>query len=459
MEAESLKKGVIEVPTESEKRRDLKKDAVDIFMAAVDAVRPQPLIARMIHREGDILFIGGWSVDLKDFSRVFVVGGGKASAAMAEAVEEILGDRLTGGIIVTKYGHSVPLRKIRVREAGHPLPDENGVLGTEELLRTTGSLGEKDLVVCLLSGGGSALLSSFEDEIALRDVQTLSQLLLSSGVPIHEMNTIRKHLSRVGGGKLARHVHPATLVTLVLSDVIGDPLESIASGPTVPDPSTFLDVQRILAEYGLEGRLPVSIRDFFNLGVSGKAPETPKPADSAFWRTHTMIVGNNSLALGAAAKRAGSLGYSPRVLSSEVQGESREVASGFAKEAKRRHEERTERGTPECLLMGGETTVTIRGSGRGGRNQEFALSAALEVEGLDGVAILSGGTDGTDGPTDAAGAVVDGFTCEEARRKNVNPEEYRDQNDSYNFFRTVGGHLVTGPTLTNVMDIMVALIA
>jgi len=439
--------------------RDLANDAIEIFSTAVEAIRPEHLIPRNVRRVESVLHVGHLEFNLQKFSKIVVVGGGKASAAMAAPIEAMLDSYLTGGVVVTKYGHSVPLKKIQVYESGHPVPDEGGVRGTAELIRTVQALSQDDLVLCLLSGGGSALLSSFEDAIALEDVQALSRLLLGSGVPIHEMNTVRKHISKVGGGKLARLAYPATILTLVLSDVVGDPLESIASGPTVPDPSTFADVERILSQYSLEDKLPASIRKFLNQGVAGTVPETPKPEDEIFSRCQTLIIGNNRIALEAAEEKAGSLGYYVRVISCQVQGESRDVARAFARQAKQLREKEAHRRAPVCLLMGGENTVTIHGSGLGGRNQEFALSASLELERTEGIAILSGGTDGTDGPTDVAGAVVDGSTCVRARQAKVVPEDYLENNDSYRFFRQVGGHVVTGPTLTNVMDIMVALIA
>ncbi|MEE9187532.1 MAG: glycerate-2-kinase family protein, partial [Bacteroidota bacterium] len=270
---------------------DLRRDAVQIFNAAVEAVQPKHLIPKNVRREGSTLHIGHLKFDLQKYSDLVVVGGGKASAAMALPMEAILDRYLSGGLVMTKYGYSVPLKKIRVHEGGHPVPDESGVRGTAELIRAVEPLGQEALALCLLSGGGSALLSSFEDDITLEDAQALSRLLLSAGVPIHEINTIRKHISQVGGGKLARLAHPATLITLVLSDVIGDPLESIASGPTVPDPSTFADATEILARHSLEKKLPASIRDFFSRGVGGEVPETPKPGDAVFSRCHTLVVG------------------------------------------------------------------------------------------------------------------------------------------------------------------------
>ena len=444
---------------ETRRSHDLTHDAIDIFLAAVEAVRPERLIPRVARRDGSIVWFNQLEFDLEKYSRVFVVGGGKASAAMAAPVEAILGSHLTDGVVVAKYGHAVPLKKIRVHEAGHPVPDEDGVRATAELIGMVESAEQNDLVICLLSGGGSALLSSFEDAITLEDAQSLSRLLLSSGVPIQQINTIRKRISMIGGGKLARSAYPATVMTLVLSDVIGDPLESIASGPTVPDPSTFANVERILSEYSLDTKLPESIRNFLNRGIAGKIPETPKPGDVIFSRCQTVIIGNNRIGLEAAQNKAASIGYDARLISRDVQGESRVVAREIARHAKELHKEQTNREAPVCLLMGGETTVTVQGSGLGGRNQEFALSASLEIEKTDGIAVLSGGTDGTDGLTDAAGAIVDGSTCVRARAMNIVPEKYLENNDSYNFFRQVGGHLVTGATLTNVMDIMVVLIA
>jgi hydroxypyruvate reductase len=397
--------------------------------------------------------------DLKDYENIYVVGGGKACAPMAKAMEELLGDRLDNGIIVVKHNHGLPLKKIETVEASHPIPDQNGERGASDILRLLSRTGEKDLVICLLSGGGSALLVQPHKGITLQDIQTTSAELLVCGATIDEINTVRKHLSSLKGGQLAKAVYPSTLITLILSDVVGDPMDIIASGPTVPDESTFEDAYEIIQKYSLEEKILNSVYRFLRSGKMGKVEETPKKGNQIFDNTQNVIVGSNKIALDAAEKKAKDLGYNTIILSSLVEGESRDAAKFFAAIAKEVSRTGTPVPKPACIIAGGETTVTIKGEGKGGRNQEFALSAALEIEGFKGVVILSAGTDGTDGPTDATGAIVDYNTCKDARKKfHLRPDEFLSRNDSYNFFKKTGEHIITGPTMTNVMDIMISLI-
>jgi hydroxypyruvate reductase len=397
--------------------------------------------------------------NLKDYENIYVVGGGKACAPMAKAMEELLGDRLDNGIIVVKHNHGLPLKKIETVEASHPIPDQNGERGASDILRLLSRTGEKDLVICLLSGGGSALLVQPHKGITLQDIQTTSAELLVCGATIDEINTVRKHLSSLKGGQLAKAVYPSTLITLILSDVVGDPMDIIASGPTVPDESTFEDAYEIIQKYSLEEKILERVYRFLRSGKMGKVEETPKKGNQIFDNTQNVIVGSNKIALDAAEKKAKDLGYNTIILSSLVEGESREAAKFFAAIAKEISRTGTPVPKPACIIAGGETTVTIKGEGKGGRNQEFALSAALEIEGFKGVVILSAGTDGTDGPTDATGAIVDNNTCKDARKKfHLRPDEFLSKNDSYNFFKKTGEHIITGPTMTNVMDIMISLI-
>ncbi len=455
-------------PDAAHRRRD---DARAIFDAAVAAVQPDAAVRRHLRREGDRLVIEGAAeggpvaIDLRTARRVVVVGAGKASALMAAAVEACLGDRIAGGVVVVKYGHGAPLERIRVIEAGHPVPDAAGAAGAEAALALLAGVGPDDLVVSVVSGGGSALWPAPVPGVTLAEKQALTGLLLRCGATIHEINTVRKHLSRLKGGGLARAARGARLVNLVLSDVLGDDLSAIASGPAVPDPTTFEDAWRVIARYGLEDEVPPAVLAWLQAGRRGEAPETPKPGDPIFARVTNVIVASNRLAVEAAAGEAARRGWRPLVLSTFVDGETREVARVHAAVA--REVETTGRPAPAplCLVSGGETTVTVRGDGLGGRNQEFALAAGLAIAGyptgappLTRTTVLSGGTDGTDGPTDAAGALVDWPMMAEAAARGLDAAAHLARNDSYRFFAPLGGLVVTGPTRTNVMDVRLVLV-
>jgi glycerate 2-kinase len=438
--------------------QQLRADSRDIFAAAVAAVDPAAAVQRAVTRQAERLEVAGVSYDLRRYAHVYVVGGGKAGATMAQGLEAVLGDRLTAGTITVKYGHLAPVSRLTIREAGHPIPDAAGVRGAEAIMQLAERAGADDLVFCLLSGGGSALLPLPSPGISLAEKQQVTGLLLECGASIDEINVIRKHLSRLKGGQLARAVAPATLVTLVLSDVVGDPLDSIASGPTVPDPSTYRDCLDLLARYDLLERLPVSVRTHLRQGEVGAHPETPKPGAAIFARGQTVIVGNNRTALQAARAAAAALGYTTLVLSSRIQGETRHIARMHAAIAQEMVHHGEPLAPPACVISGGETTVTIRGDGTGGRNQEFALAAALDIAGLASVVVLSAGTDGTDGPTDAAGAIADGTTVARARKRGLDPRQFLRRNDAYHFFTALDDLLITGPTGTNVMDVHLVLV-
>jgi len=438
---------------------NLRKHADEIFKHVLSTLDSESLVKKKVSINGSTLLVDQREYNLKDYEHIYVIGGGKACAPMAKTVEEILGDRLEEGIVVVKYDHSLPLKKISIIEASHPIPDTNGLEGTSEILRLLSRTGEKDLVICLISGGGSALLVQPHKEVTLQDIQTTSNELLACGATIDEINAVRKHLSIIKGGHLAHASYPSTLITLILSDVIGDPLDIIASGPTVPDESTFDDACKVIRKYSLEDKIPDSVCKLLKKGQSGEARENPKQGDKVFANTQNVIIGSNKIALEAAKEKAADLGYNTIILSSMVQGESKEAAIFFSAIAKEVCHTGTPLSKPACIIAGGETTVTIKGNGKGGRNQEFALSAAMEIEGYDGIVILSAGTDGTDGPTDATGAIVDSNTCKDAREKFcLKSEDFLSKNDSYNFFNKTGEHIITGPTLTNVMDIMISLI-
>jgi hydroxypyruvate reductase len=437
----------------------LKKDALTIFQAGVKAVDPVLATKKYLGIQGAMITAGEKTYDLTRFENISVVGSGKASAAMAQAMEQILGNRLSAGFINTKYGHSRPLEKIQVREAGHPIPDEAGLEGARQIVRYLEKVGKKDLVFFLISGGGSALLPYPAEGLTLQDKQHVTKVLLGAGANIHEINTLRKHLSRVKGGRLAKIAHPATLLSLILSDVIGDDLDSIASGPTVPDHSTFQDSLNILDRYQILDRIPPAVTNVLQKGARGEIAETPKPGDSVFQETQNLIIGSNIQAVKAAEKEAKKLGYNTLVLSTLIEGETRDVARVHAAIAKEIRKSGHPVEPPACVISGGETTVTIRGKGKGGRNQEFVLAGALEIEGSENIILLSAGTDGSDGPTDAAGAIADGSTVTRARKKNLDPGDYLRNNDSYHFFEALDDLIITGPTYTNVMDLRIILVS
>lgn len=435
-----------------------RSDVRRIVQAALDAVEPAAAVRRALSRHDDSLDCGEVRVDLAGVDRLVVVGAGKAGVPMARAAVEVLGDRLDEGHVVVPRGQADRVRGITFHEAGHPIPDSAGVAGGRAVLDCVEGSDEDTLVVCLISGGGSALLVCPAEGIELGDLSATSRALLACGATIVEINALRKHLSAVKGGQLARAAAPARILTLVLSDVVGDPLDAIASGPTVPDSTTFDDCLEIVARYGLEEELPERVLRRLRAGAAGELPETPKADDACFSRVDHLLVANNDRAVRAAAAAAQELDYVPCVLSTLVEGETREVAkvhSAIAREV-RRSGRPVE--PPACLISGGETTVTLRGDGKGGRNQEFVLAAALGLEGTDGIVVCSVGTDGVDGPTDAAGAVADGGTVHRGAEAGLDAREHLDANDAYPYFRELDDLVVTGPTGTNVMDLRLLLV-
>lgn len=436
----------------------MREHAVETFQVALRALDPEESILRHLKLQGGELQLGKAHFPLQHFDRILAVGAGKANAPMARALEGLLGERISEGVIVVKDGHSLPLKRIKVLEASHPVPDKRGIKGTEEILSLVADAGERDLVICLISGGGSALLVAPAEGITLEDKQEATRLLLACGATIHEINAVRKHLSRVKGGGLSRLAQPATVVSLILSDVVGDELDVIASGPTFPDSSTFHQAAEVLRRYEIWKKVPSGVRDRFQKGVAGDVEETPKPNETFFQRCHWELVGTNLQALLAARQEAKRQGYSSLIISAGVEGETREVAKVHAAMAREVLRSDNPLAPPACLLSGGETTVTLRGKGRGGRNQEFVLASALALEGFERVVVLSGGTDGTDGPTDAAGAIADGQTVARARTMGLDPEEHLHRNDSYPFFEALGDLVITGPTRTNVMDVRIILV-
>ena len=423
--------------------RILRKHARTIFQAALSAADPAGAVERYLKRR-----------DFSRFQNIYVVGAGKAGASMAQAAERVLGRRIAAGLLNVKYGYTAKLRRIELNECGHPVPDENGVAGAERIAGIAAGAGKDDLVICLISGGASALMPAPAEGITLEEKQATTRLLLASGANIHEINSIRKHISRIKGGQLARLAAPARVESLMLSDVIGDNLDVIGSGPTAPDASTFAGALGILDRYGIRERVPASVRERIEQGAAGAIPETPKPDDPVFARVRNTIVGSNRLALAAAATRARALGYRTLVLSSEIQGEAREIARMHAAIASEIARTGHPMKPPACVITGGETTVTLRGDGLGGRAQEFTLAAAIDIAGLENVVVFCAGTDGSDGPTNAAGAVADGQTL----GRKPDARRYLDRNDSYHYFEALDDLVITGPTNTNVMDACIVLV-
>ncbi len=436
---------------------DLKDVCISIFQAGLKAVDPREAVKRVLRLSGDELWVGERSYHLGDFKRIFVVGAGKAGALMAQAVEEVLGESIEKGLVVVKYGYTADLKKIKLVEAGHPIPDEAGQRGARALVEMVKDMGDGNLVFCLLSGGGSALLPFPVEGVGLAEKQETTKLLLECGADIHEINALRKHLSRIKGGGLAKFAYPAAIISLVLSDVVGDDLDVIASGPTVGDRSTFADCIRVIEKYRLAPRIPPAVWDHLREGAAGRMEETPKPDDPIFRKTFHLIVGSNIHCLEAAARKAEELGYRTFVLSSFIEGETREVAKVHGAILKEILRSGRPLSRPACLISGGETTVTIRGKGKGGRNQEFVLACGMEIAGWEGAAVFSAGTDGTDGPTDAAGAFADWRMVGRALEMGLDPNAFLQENDSYPFFERLGDLIITGPTNTNVMDIRILL--
>jgi glycerate 2-kinase len=475
-----------------------REDIISVLNAAIRAVDPREAVRSHVALSGDELCIGERAYRPSEIDRVFVIGGGKAGTPMAAAIYEILGMRIAAGIVNVKYGHTaggggwrlrferrsgadieastqenvdhndfggapLPLRAdtgpIAIVEAGHPVPDAAGLAGARRIAALLDQLTERDLVIVLLSGGGSALLPLPADAITLADYQALTGLLLRCGADITEINVVRKHCSQLQGGQLARLAAPAQVATLILSDVVGTPLDAIASGPTVPDRSSFADAWAILARYDIAEQAPFAVREHLRRGRAGLLPDTPKPGDPLFERVNNVVIGDNASAGRAAVAEAKRLGFTAALLTTFLQGEAREVGRAVAGLAQGIACGQSDFAPPVCLALGGETTVTIRGRGTGGRNQELALATAIALEGYPlppgiEVAVVSLGTDGSDGPTDAAGGIATGDSGARARALGLDARAALDANDSYHLLGALGDLIVTGPTQTNVNDLV-----
>lgn len=426
-----------------------------ILSSAMSAVDPAVAVKHILIRQGKRLLVAGKSYDLSRLNHIWLIGVGKAGVPMAQSVVEVLGDRLSGGIVIVKEGFamgSLP-EHVTLLEAGHPIPDQRGQAGAQQIECLLQPLQPDDLVLCLISGGGSALLPHPVIGVSLPDLQLLSQYLLDCGASVNEINTLRKHVDQFKGGQLVRFASPARVVSLILSDVVGNPLDIIASGLTVPDPSTYLDSFNILQKYSLVDRVPPSIIAHLQKGMQGEIPDTPKPGDALFNRVQNEIVGSNIIACQAACKKAQELGFNTQILTTYLQGEARQAGGFLASVIRQISDTGQPISRPACIIVGGETTVTIKGSGKGGRNLELALAAAIDLVGLPDVALITLATDGNDGPTDAAGAIVNGDTFHRAEQLGLNPLLFINNNDSYPFFESLNELIKTGPTQTNVNDL------
>jgi len=445
---------VILVTMTPEKRRDA---IVDIFRAGLRAVDPGRSVREHMPHVFNVCRETG-------VTEVEVIALGKGAATMAKAAMDELNDKVHArGIVLTKYGHAhgvVFHGNVEVFEAGHPIPDEAGHAAAQRILRVLEDADETMLALFLISGGGSALLASPAEGMTLADKQAVTDLLLRSGASIDELNTVRKHLSRVKGGRLAKAAYPAHGISLILSDVIGDRLDVIASGPTAPDPSTYAEAIDVLGRYNLKDKVPANVMKILLDGAAGTFPETPKKGDPVFANFENIIIAGNQKATAAAEARAIELGFNPVAPANNVEGEASKLGARYARAV--RSTQRWIGNDPQrqsmCFIYGGEPTVTVKGDGKGGRNTELALAFAIAADGMEGVTFLSAGTDGTDGPTDAAGAIVDGGTVKRGREKGLDAREYLERNDSYSFFKETGELLITGPTVTNVMDLEIVLI-
>lgn len=431
----------------------MNNELVQIFNAAVGAVQPARLIEKHLRLFDEKIQLGDDIIPLTKVRDFYVAGAGKATAAMSAEVERILSYRIKDGAVAIKAGHNLPLKYVRQIEAGHPLPNHNSVVAASEIKSLVKQAHHSDVIIFLLSGGASSLMTDLPYGCSLEEIHEVFELLLKSGASIQEVNVVRKHLSELKGGQLIREAGGAMVVTFIISDVIGNDLSIIGSGPTVPDPSTFSDAYAILERYQLLEKIPVSVMNHLEKGRTKIIRDTPKPGDKHFDRSRTYIIGDNNVALEAAAEEARKLGFETKIFTSTMEGDAETAAKEWAQQAIGHDHQKK-----YCLIAGGETTVQVKGNGKGGRNQHFALAAAIALQSNPHISLLAAGSDGTDGPTDAAGAMVNGNTVADGKVKGLTAETFLAHQDAYTFFEKAGGLFKTGPTQTNVMDIVITLI-
>jgi glycerate-2-kinase len=440
--------------------KKLREDALTLLYDGISAASPNNLFSNNLVLQNNVLTISdiydkSESFELDNYNRLIVIGSGKASTSMAFELEKVLGDKINDGLVITKYNFKSNLNKIQMLEAGHPLPDENGIQASRKIIDICNDANEKDLIINLVSGGASALLPCPADNITLEDKVKTTSLLLKSGVSIQEINTVRKHISVIKGGQLARYAYPARVINIIISDVIGDVLDSIGSGIMIPDSTTFEDCWKIIINNSLEDKIPYSVKLYVQNGIGEKNRETPKPGDQIFKNVHSFIIGNNKTALSAIKSSAEEKGYNTKIISTSIQGKARVAGKEIVHSVMKYI---LQRSNPYCFILGGETEVVIKGKGKGGRNQELCLSVAIEINGVKNAVFLSAGTDGNDGTTEAAGAICDGSTIERAEKIGLDAKSFLENNDSFNFFKKLNDLIITGPTKTNVMDIQLFLI-
>ena len=448
----------------SGEKRDISKidkvrnDIKETIIHVIGEMSPSTLIKRNLKiRDYTLIIARRYRVALENINKLYIVGFGKASGAMATEAEKILGRYLSNGCASILRGTKKRYftKKVRIYEADHPIPSEDNLKAAEEIVKLLENSGEKDVVIVLISGGGSALLTLPKEGFSLSEIADVTRTVMNAGATINELNAVRKHLSKVKGGQLLRYAYPAEVYSLILSDVVGDPLDTIASGPTSPDTTTYRDAYNVLVKYNLVKKVPEKVLEHFKAGIEGSIDETPKPGDKIFSIAHNVIIGNNEMALSKTANIFRRKGYRVKILSTYIEGEARHIGTLLAGIALEISKHNRPFRKPVVLLGGGETTVTVKGKGIGGRNQELVLSSGIKISGNDNIIIASVGTDGIDGNSPAAGAIIDGKMMEKALEANIDPRAYLINNDSYNFFKEVGGAIVTGPTGTNINDIII----
>lgn len=427
---------------------------LEAYEAALSVVEPHKMVQSRLTLKKNSLMVHGHVLELDKFRNIFVIGAGKASGGMAEALEVLLGERISRGIVNVPHGLEHKTGRITINHAGHPVPDESGVYGARVMAELAMEASAEDLLICLISGGGSSLLPLPRGEVSLEDKRNITAALLRSGATIGEINTVRKHISAIKGGWLAEKAFPATVLNLVLSDVPGDPLDFIASGPAVADSTTFADAAGVLHRFDLFKSAPVAVQNVINLGIEGQIEDTPKAGNPVFSKVLNCIIGNNNVAVHSAAASLSAAGLQTMVLPEILEGDADEMGLKLAALAVRT----ADSGKRVAIIAGGETTVKLRGNGQGGRNQQMALAAAELISGVDGLVFGALSTDGVDGPTDASGAVIDGSTCARALQSGLNRKDLLWQNDSYAFFHKLNDLVITGYTGTNVNDLYIAIL-